>query len=128
MSQANEALAADTEVERSDLRSILEGQAIQYPNQESSRIKGIGEINKILPGSVSTQAAPDLQAMNLPEQPTLPSVNSSLPIPRYTLANPVRSVVSLYPFGTTFPPSASIPPMGSPFLPTVMLLVAAVPA
>ena len=68
---------ADTEVERSDLRSILEGQAIQYPNQESSRIKGLGEINKILPDSVSTQAAPDLQSMipSFIDQPTLPSVN-----------------------------------------------------
>ena len=68
---------ADTEVERSDLRSILEGQAIQYPNQESSRIKGLGETNKILPDSVSTQAAPDLQSMipSFIDQPTLPSVN-----------------------------------------------------
>lgn len=68
-------LTADTPIESPDLKSIFEGSAIQYPNEEGSKIKGIGEINKILPDSVSTQAAPDLQAMNLPNQPTLPSVN-----------------------------------------------------
>ena len=68
-------LTTETPIERPDLKSIFEGSAIQYPNEEGSKIKGIGEISKILPGSVSTQAAPNLQAMNLPNQPTLPSVN-----------------------------------------------------
>ena len=70
-------LTAETTIERPDLKSILEGSSIQYPNQESSRIKGLGETNKILPDSVSTQAAPDLQSMipSFIDQPTLPSVN-----------------------------------------------------